>query len=73
MAPVVVFYQACPVCGRSLRIPVQYFGRQVTCVHCGGHFRADDAAAPAASSPLPQAGSVPAPHALRPWPAADRR
>ncbi len=36
-----VFYQGCPVCGRSIRMPVQYFGRQITCVHCGGEFRAD--------------------------------
>ena len=34
-----VFYQTCPVCGRSLRMPVDAFGRQVTCVHCGGQFR----------------------------------
>jgi hypothetical protein len=42
MAPQSVFYQGCPVCGRSLRMPVQCFGRQVTCVHCGGEFRADE-------------------------------
>jgi hypothetical protein len=34
-----VFYQTCPVCGRSLRMPVDAFGRQMTCVHCGGAFR----------------------------------
>ena len=39
-----VFYQACPVCGRSIRMPVQYFGRVVTCVHCGGEFRAEESA-----------------------------
>lgn len=38
-----VFYQTCPVCGRSLRMPVDAFGRQVTCVHCGGAFRLTDA------------------------------
>lgn len=37
-----VFYQTCPVCGRSLRMPVDAFGRQVTCVHCGGAFRSSD-------------------------------
>jgi hypothetical protein len=42
MAPLAVFYQACPVCGRSIRMPVQCFGRQITCVHCGGEFRADE-------------------------------
>jgi hypothetical protein len=26
-------------------MPVQYFGREVTCVHCGGEFRADEHAA----------------------------
>jgi hypothetical protein len=25
-------------------MPVHCFGRQVTCVHCGGEFRADDQA-----------------------------
>jgi hypothetical protein len=28
-------------------MPVQYFGREVTCVHCGGYFRADDQSAAA--------------------------
>jgi hypothetical protein len=42
MAQLSVFYQACPVCGRSLRIPVEAFGRNVTCVHCGGEFRSDE-------------------------------
>jgi hypothetical protein len=34
--------QPCPVCGRSLRIPVQYQGRQVRCRHCHGQFEAYD-------------------------------
>jgi hypothetical protein len=42
MAQLSVFYQACPVCGRSLRIPVEAYGRKVTCVHCGGEFRSDE-------------------------------
>jgi hypothetical protein len=46
-----VFYQTCPVCGRSLRMPVDAFGRQVTCVHCGGAFRSSDAG-PAAATAL---------------------
>ncbi len=37
-----VFYQTCPVCGRSLRMPVEAFGRRVNCVHCGGEFRSTD-------------------------------
>lgn len=41
MTLVSVFYQACPICGRSLRIPVQYFGQSVACVHCHGEFRAE--------------------------------
>ena len=35
-----IFYQQCPVCGRNLRIPAKYFGRQMTCTHCKGEFRA---------------------------------
>lgn len=50
MTPQAVFYQACPVCGRSIRMPVQYFGRAVTCVHCGGEFRADDHSAAVSSA-----------------------
>jgi hypothetical protein len=40
MTTISVFYQQCPVCGRSLRIPAQYFGRQMSCTHCEGEFRA---------------------------------
>jgi hypothetical protein len=40
MPSLAVFYQECAVCGRSLRIPVQYFGRKVHCGHCGGEFQA---------------------------------
>ena len=53
MAPQAVFYQACPVCGRSIRMPLQCFGRQVTCVHCGGEFRAAEQADPPAGERLP--------------------
>ena len=45
MAARAVFYQECPVCGRSLRIAVQLFGRKVECVHCRGEFVAIDPAA----------------------------
>jgi hypothetical protein len=40
MTAMTIFYQECPVCGRSLRIPAKYFGRQMTCTHCHGEFRA---------------------------------
>jgi hypothetical protein len=34
----VFFNQACPVCGRTLRVQVKLLGRQVYCQHCGGGF-----------------------------------
>ena len=37
----VYFYQVCPICGRSLRICVEYLGRTVACRHCRGEFVAD--------------------------------
>lgn len=40
MSHFAVFFQECPTCGRSLRIPVKYFGRSMTCTHCGGIFDA---------------------------------
>jgi hypothetical protein len=40
MSAITIFYQQCPVCGRNLRIPTKYFGRQMTCSHCEGEFRA---------------------------------
>jgi hypothetical protein len=36
-----VFYQECPTCGRSLRVAVKYFGRSMSCGHCGGEFVAN--------------------------------
>ena len=36
-----VFYQECPTCGRSLRVAVKYFGRVMSCGHCGGQFVAN--------------------------------
>jgi hypothetical protein len=59
MAQRSVFYQTCPVCGRSLRMPVEVFGRNVTCVHCGGEFRSEQLPAdnePAGSEPGECAG-----------------
>ena len=40
MSAMTIFYQECPVCGRNLRIPVKYFGRQMACTHCKGEFKA---------------------------------
>jgi hypothetical protein len=42
MSAMTFFYQACPVCGRSLRVAVKYFGKEMCCSHCGGEFRAGD-------------------------------
>lgn len=36
-----VFHQECPTCGRTLRVAVKYFGRSMSCAHCGGEFIAD--------------------------------
>jgi hypothetical protein len=36
-----VFFQECPTCGRTLRVAVKYFGRTMSCGHCGGEFVAD--------------------------------
>jgi hypothetical protein len=38
-------------------MPVQYFGREVSCVHCGGQFRADMQAA--VSPPPREAATMP--------------
>ena len=34
------FIQDCPTCGRTLRIRVEYMGRQLTCQHCRGKLTA---------------------------------
>ena len=57
MAQRSVFYQTCPICGRSLRMPVDAFGRQVTCVHCGGEFRSAQDDPTTTGSTLPVAGT----------------
>ena len=36
------YFQDCPICGRSLRILVEYLGQQVVCRHCQGRFDAYD-------------------------------
>jgi len=38
----VYFDQECPICGRNLRVRVQYQGRRVVCQHCRGEFEACD-------------------------------
>jgi len=40
------YIQTCPTCGRSLRIRVEYLGRQVACLHCHGRFLACDPESP---------------------------
>jgi len=47
MSATTFFYQECPVCGRSLRIPVKYFGREMSCSHCAGEFIAGKEKEPA--------------------------
>lgn len=41
MSALTVFYQECPTCGRALRVAVKYFGRTMSCGHCGGEFVAN--------------------------------
>jgi hypothetical protein len=36
------FHQACPVCGRQLRVRLSLLGQRVYCQHCGGGFVATD-------------------------------
>ncbi len=45
------FMQECNTCGRSLRIRVEYLGKQVVCQHCKSQFMAADATGRAASPP----------------------
>src|SRR5438128_1714265 len=40
MSATTIFYQECPICGRSLRVPAKYFGRLMSCSHCQGEFLA---------------------------------
>lgn len=35
------FKQPCPVCGRSLFVPVDLLGRDASCTHCSGIFTAN--------------------------------
>jgi len=47
MSAITFFFQECPVCGRSLRVPVKYFGREMSCSHCAGEFIAGKQKEPA--------------------------
>lgn len=40
------YFQDCPVCGRNLRVRVEYLGKHVVCQHCHGRFVACDPASP---------------------------
>lgn len=58
MSATTVFYQQCPVCGRNLRVPVKYFGREMSCSHCDGVFVAGQDQIPRAdAAPLPPANA----------------
>ena len=60
MQPITVFYQSCPVCGRSLRIPAKYFGRLMSCTHCEGEFLAGkDELPPAREATFPDVVKAP--------------
>lgn len=65
MSAMTNFYQNCPICGRSLRVSVKYFGRQMSCSHCHGEFRAGANALPSepplALQPETAALSLPTP------------
>ncbi|MDH3718943.1 MAG: response regulator [Planctomycetota bacterium] len=50
MATITYFAQACPTCGRNLRVRHEYLGRQVVCQHCGGQFQACDTSGEGSSS-----------------------
>jgi hypothetical protein len=52
MTAMTYFYQACPVCGRNLRIPVKHFGRQMSCSHCHGEFRSGKGQLPPSAEPF---------------------
>ncbi|QEF99101.1 hypothetical protein Mal15_31610 [Stieleria maiorica] len=34
------FCKTCPICGRKTLIPIQCFGKEITCGHCHSDFRA---------------------------------
>jgi uncharacterized protein (DUF983 family) len=36
------FIQACPMCGRLTRLPLDYLGERATCKWCGASYRVCD-------------------------------
>jgi len=36
------FHQECPACGRPLRLPIEQFGQQLICRHCGSRLNTAD-------------------------------
>jgi hypothetical protein len=62
MPAMTFFYQECPVCGRSLRIRVQYYGREMSCTHCKGEFVAGQAEDSRQIGEEPTAEPAPTPH-----------
>jgi DNA-directed RNA polymerase subunit RPC12/RpoP len=44
------FVQACPTCGRNLRVRHEYLSRHVVCQHCGGQFQACDSSVEGSSA-----------------------
>jgi len=55
MSRSVYYLQACPTCGRTLQIRVEYLGRRVVCQHCHAKFEACD---PASASYPPTDSSL---------------
>jgi hypothetical protein len=72
MSAMTIFYQGCPVCGRSLRIATKYFGRQMTCTHCKGEFLAGKEELPQVSRATsdPVTTGLASPALMAPSPAA---
>jgi len=62
MPAMTFFYQECPVCGRSLRVRVQYYGREMSCTHCKGEFVAGRAEKSPRIGEEPAPEQAPAPH-----------
>lgn len=56
MATVTFFYEACPICGRPLRVDVRFLGRWVLCSHCEGEFIAGQRQFPRQRGAAPAAG-----------------
>jgi hypothetical protein len=78
MATVTFFYEACPICGRPLRIDVRYLGRWMLCSHCEGQFVAGQRqfARPSTVSPnavAPPSGAFTSPTAATTQPTSGDR